>query len=98
MNTVTTDTARRNLSQLLEQVYYHGTHIQIRRNKRPMAWLVGASFLTQLNKLVELLQDSNPALVDTMELLLDTDVMDAIRESNADIEAGRVRPLADILQ
>lgn len=98
MDTVTTDTARRNLAHLLEQVYYHGTHIQIRRNKRPMAWLVGAPFLMQIHKLVDLLKDSDPALADTVELLLDADVMDAIRIGQEDIAAGRVRSLTDVLQ
>lgn len=98
MDTVTTHAARRNLSQLLEQVYYRGNHIQIRRNKRPMAWLVSAPFLVQVHNLLEIMVDSNPGLADTVALLLDEDVINTIREGKEDIAAGRVRPLSSVLQ
>ena len=53
MRSVSTDMARRQLSQLLEQVYYTNTQIQIKRNKRPMAWLVGAPYLEKLTQIVD---------------------------------------------
>ena len=96
--TISTHTARRDLAQLLERVHYTGTQIQIRRNKRPMAWLVGVAFMENIASLLETLSDKDPALVDTVELLLDADVMITLREGEADAKAGNVLPLESVLE
>lgn len=96
--TISTHDARRELSQLLERVHYTGTQIQINRNKRPMAWLVGVSFMENLVRMVETLAEKDPALADTVELMLDTDVMDTLREGEDDLKNGNVMPIEQILE
>lgn len=96
--TVSTHDARRELSQLLERVHYTGTQIQISRNKRPMAWLVGVPFMENLVRLVNTLAETDPALADTLELMLDQDVMETLREGEDDVKHGNVVPIEQLLE
>ena len=94
MQSITTDMARRQLSQLLEQVYYTNAQFQIKRNRRPMACLVSAPYMEKLNQLV----DQSPGLAETLAIQLDDDLMAAIRQGKEDIKTGNTESLTALLE
>lgn len=98
MQSVNTDTARRELSQLLEQVHYTGSQIQIRRNKRPMAWLVSEPFMQWVAQLTNAIREKDPALGETFEIMLDTEFSALLEQSDADVASGRTVPIAQLLE
>jgi antitoxin YefM len=74
--------ARAKLSELLDELESRHEHVIITRNGRPTAVLVPA--------------DEQEALEETLEILQDEDILEALRESEEDVKAGRLRPLREV--
>lgn len=92
MTTVTTDQARKNLAQLLELAFYKNELIQIKRNQRPMGWIVGEPFMDAL----EMLLRENPGLADTLEILLNEELKASIDHSVEEGKAGKAIPIEQV--
>lgn len=60
MITVQTHQARKELAKLIEEVYYRNERVQILRNKRSMAWLVGDPYMPAIEKLIDLIAERDP--------------------------------------
>lgn len=80
--TVPLSEARANLSELLDELERRHEHVVITRNGRPTAVLVPV--------------DEQEVLEETLEILQDEDILDALRESEEDVKAGRLRTLREV--
>jgi prevent-host-death family protein len=80
--TVPFSEARARLSELLDDVEQRQEHLVITRNGRPAA--------------VVLSSEEFEALAETVEVLGDPDTLQALRESEEDVKAGRVYSLDDV--
>jgi len=74
--------ARARLTELLDDGNDRHEHVVITRNGRPAA--------------VVLSSEEYEALAETLEVLDDDDALEALRESEADVRAGRVYSLDDV--
>ena len=74
--------ARARLSELLDDVDVRHEHVVITRKGRPIAVLVPV--------------EEQEALEETIEILQDEGLLDALRESEADVKAGRVATLSEV--
>ena len=80
--TVPLTEARAKLSELLDELVQRHEHVVITRNGRPTAVLVPA--------------DEQEVLEETLEILQDEDILEALRESEEDVKAGRLRTLREV--
>jgi len=92
--TVSAYQVRRNLAELLELAYYKNAQIKIERNKKPMARLVGEPFMLAVEKLLS----DDPALAETISIMLDDELMDAIETGNQQVAAGKTIPIEKALE
>lgn len=74
--------ARANLTELLDVLEDKHEHVLITRNGRPAAVMLSA--------------EEYESLEETMEILQDKDLMEALRKSEDDIRAGRLTSLNDL--
>jgi len=74
--------ARARLTELLDDVNERHEHVVITRNGRPAG--------------VVLSNDEYEALAETLEVLEDEEALEALRESEADVRAGRVYSLDEV--
>ena len=74
--------ARAKLSELLDELERRHEHVVITRNGRPAAVLVPAG--------------EQEALEETLEILQDEGTLDALRESEEDVKAGRLTSLREV--
>ena len=74
--------ARARLSELLDELERRHEHVVITRNGRPAAVLVPAG--------------EQEALEETLEILQDEGILDALRESEEDVKAGRLTTLREV--
>lgn len=74
--------ARARLTELLDEVNERHEHVVITRNGRPAG--------------VMLSSEEYEALAETLEVLDDDEAMEALRESEADVRAGRVHSLDEV--
>ena len=74
--------ARSKLSELLDDLERRHEHVVITRNGRPAGVLIPAAELE--------------AIEETLEILQDDDLLDALRESEEDVRAGRVITLTEV--
>jgi antitoxin YefM len=74
--------ARANLTELLDELENKHEHVLITRNGRPSAVMLSA--------------DEYESLEETLEILQDKDLMEALRKSEDDIRAGRLTSLEDL--
>ena len=74
--------ARAKLSELLDELEDRHEHVIITRNGRPAAVLVPAG--------------EQEALEETLEILQDEGILEALAESEKDVEAGRVASLREV--
>ena len=74
--------ARSTLSELLDAVNQRHEHVVITRNGRPAG--------------VVLSSEEYEALVETLEILEDEDALEALRESERDVRAGRLYDLDQV--
>jgi len=74
--------ARSNLTELLVGLENRHEHVLITRNGRPSAVMLSA--------------DEYESLEETLEILQDKDLMDALQRSDRDVKARRLIPLSDL--
>jgi len=74
--------ARSRLSELLDEVEERHEHVVITRNGRPAAVLVPA--------------EEQDILEETLEILQDEELLNALRESEEDVKNGRLTPLHEV--
>lgn len=74
--------ARARLTELLDEVNERHEHVVITRNGRPAGVVISS--------------DEYEALAETLEVLDDEDALEALRESEADVRAGRVYSLDEV--
>ncbi len=74
--------ARSKLSELLDDVERRHEHVVITRNGRPVAVLIP--------------EDELEAIDETLEILQDEDLLEALRESEQDVKAGRLSTLSEV--
>lgn len=75
--TVSFTQARAGLSDILDDVEQRHEHVEITRNGRPVALLLSV--------------EEYESIVETLEILGDDEVMEALRRSEEDVKAGRLR-------
>ncbi|MDP9341624.1 MAG: type II toxin-antitoxin system Phd/YefM family antitoxin [Actinomycetota bacterium] len=76
--------ARSRLSELLDDLEHRHEHVVITRNGRPVGVLIPAAELE--------------AIEETLEILQDEDLLQALRESEEDVQAGRLSTLPEMRQ
>ena len=76
--------ARSKLSELLDELERRHEHVVITRNGRPAGVLIPAAELE--------------AIEETLEILQDEDLLQALRESDEDVKAGRLSTLSEVRQ
>lgn len=69
--------ARAELSDLLDEVEQRHEHVEITRNGRPVALVLPV--------------EEYESIVETLEILGDDELMEALRRSEDDVKAGRTR-------
>lgn len=74
--------ARGELSSLVDEVVGRREHVVITRSGRPAAVLLSA--------------DEYESLQETLDVLADEELVGALRESEADVRAGRLESLEDV--
>jgi len=74
--------ARSRLSELLDDIERRHEHVVITRNGRPAGVLIPAAELE--------------AIEETLEILQDEDLMQALRESEDDVRAGRLSTISEV--
>lgn len=74
--------ARSTLSELLDDVAKRHEHVVITRNGRSVAVVISS--------------EEYEALTETLEVLEDDETLDALRESESDVQAGRTQTLAEV--
>lgn len=82
METVPLAEARANLSKLVDEAVRTHERVEVTKNGRRAAVILGA--------------DDYDSLMETLDILGDAEAMAAIRESEADIAAGRVYSLDEV--
>ena len=97
MTTVSTYEARQNFAKLIELAFYKNEHVRVKRNNKPIAWIVGEPFMQRLSRFVEYLIENEPALADTLAITLDDDIREAIEQGSEDIKEGNILPIEDVL-
>jgi prevent-host-death family protein len=76
--------ARNKFAELIDEVSKVFTRFTITRNGKPEAVIMS--------------KEEYDALIDTIEILSNSDTMASIRRGEKDIKAGRVKPLEDVLK
>lgn len=74
--------ARANLTDLLDALEKKHEHVLITRNGRPSAVMLSA--------------DEYESLEETLDILQDKELMDALKKSEADVHTGRLVELKDL--
>lgn len=81
--------ARKNLTELINQVRYSGHQVRVHRYDKPMVRIVSEQYMRVIDRIIA----ENPGLADTIAAMLNEDDTSAIEDSQTDFRAGRVRPL-----
>lgn len=84
---------RQQLGGVVERVYYQFQQYQITRKDKPMARLVNEDYMRALEHLIA----SDPALADTLALMLNEEAMQIIEQGEAEWRAGQRIPLEKAL-
>ena len=74
--------ARSNLTELLDDLEQRHEHVLITRNGRPSAVMLSA--------------DEYESLEETLDILQDKDLLDALKRSERDVAQGRLTPLKEL--
>jgi PHD/YefM family antitoxin component YafN of YafNO toxin-antitoxin module len=84
---------RQQLGEVLERVHYQFASFRIMRKDRPMARLVNERYMQALDHLIK----SDPALADTLAILLNDEAMEIIEQGMKERAEGKLIPLAEAL-
>ncbi|MEO8391725.1 MAG: hypothetical protein ABI700_01915 [Chloroflexota bacterium] len=85
---------RKSLGELVERTHYQFLQFRIMRKDKPMARLVNEPYMQALETLVA----SDPAVAETLELLLDTEFMKALQQSEQDVTQRKLVLLEHLLE
>jgi prevent-host-death family protein len=85
---------RQRLGEVLERVHYQFVQFRITRKDKPMARLVNEAYMQAIEHLI----DEDPALAETLEVMMDKSAMQAIRQGEQEIAEGKLLPLDAILE
>lgn len=91
---IQTKEARANFSELLNQVYYTGSQFRIMKRNKGMARLVPEPLVTAIESILA----DDPALADTLELMLNQNLRQEVEESLAEAKAGHTRSADEFFQ
>lgn len=86
--------ARQHLGELVELVRYTNQQFRVTRNKRPMARLVSEPFMQALEQLMA----GDPALAETLDIMMNQDMMDAIEQGTREVAEGKLLPLEAVFE
>jgi hypothetical protein len=89
--------ARQKLGELLERVYYQNAQFRITRKEKPMAWLVSEPFMETVANLIDYVIDREPAMADTLALMVNTDAQQIFEQGTQELREGKLVPLESIL-
>ena len=85
--------ARHRLGEIVELVRYTNQQFLVTRNNRPMARLVGEPFMQALEELMKI----EPSVAETLEILMNKEMMDALEQGRREVEARQLLPLSAVL-
>ena len=97
-NTIQALDARRRLGELLELAYYRGERFRIARKDKPMAWLVGEPFVKAISRAIDYIVKHEPALAETLEIMLDDELTGIIEQGTREVQAGKTIPIEKALE
>lgn len=84
---------RQQMGEVIERVYYQYQQFRIVRKDKPMARLVNEDYMQAIDELIE----ADPALADTLALMLNDEAMHIITQGEKEWEAGERIRLEDAL-
>ena len=87
--------ARKQLGELVNEVYYTGKPIQLSKGNKPMAMLIGTKEFAEILKIIEV---HDPGLADTLAIMSNPEVQQVIAEGEREAVAGNYFPLDDVLR
>ena len=85
--------ARKNLSELVNEAYYEGKLFGISKGKKPMGVLVGAR---EWKEIIETIEIHDQGLADTLAITADPKLQTLLKESEKEIESGKLIPLDEV--
>ena len=97
MTPLSAEEARRRFSEVVSEAFYQGKKTPIARNNKPVAWIVGDPFMQGLFNFFEYLIEEQPALADTLALLVDEKLRGELERGMEEYERGEAVPLESIL-
>jgi antitoxin (DNA-binding transcriptional repressor) of toxin-antitoxin stability system len=84
---------RTQLGEILERVYYRGEQFQVVRKDKPMARIVSDLLMQQLDELIA----TDPALADTLALMMNKEAQAEIHEGQMEIKSQTLIPFEQAL-
>jgi hypothetical protein len=93
-NTLSAIQLRQQLGEVLERVHYQSAQFRIMRKDKPMARLVNERYMQAIDELIE----SDPALADTLALMLNDEFMTIFEQGQKEWAAGKRIPIEEALQ
>lgn len=91
--TIQSSVLRDNLGTFINQAYYQNVQYKVARNKKVMARIVPEKAMQTLEKFIM----SDPALADTLALLLNEEAMADIEQGMKEYKEGKTIPLEEVL-
>ena len=85
--------ARKNLSELVNEAYYEGKLFGISKGKKPMGVLIGAK---EWKEIVEAIEMHDQGLADTLAITADPKLQAVLKQSEKEIESGKLIPLDEV--
>ena len=85
--------ARKNLSELVNEAYYEGKLFGISKGKKPMGVLIGAK---EWKEIIETIEMHDQGLADTLAITADPELQTILKESEKEIESGKLIPLDEV--
>lgn len=82
---------RRNLSDFLAQVHYQGAQLIVNRWNQKIARIVPETYIDAIEKLLK----QDPALADTLELIINDDLRNTLEASEREASSGHLQPARD---
>lgn len=97
MTSISAHEARTKFAEFVERAFYQNQKFQVKRNDKAMAWIVGEPFMIAVDQMVDYLITHEPAVADTLAIMLDDDLRQMIEQGNQEIKEGKTLPLESIL-
>lgn len=93
-DSISTMQLRQQLGEVLERVYYQFQQFRVLRKDKPMARLVNEEYMQAIDYLIE----SDPALADTIALMLNDEATDILKHGKQEWSSGERIPLEEALR